>query len=329
MTVCLLDPGLQDHGGAPSENLGDLIIQEAVLRELRAIFADQSLVQISTHTELENQHFEQMRKSAPIIVGGTNLLSSNMNEYNQWKITLRDAFRIKKAILLGVSWWQYQSRPNLYTLTLLRSALSSQAIHSVRDAYTKRRLKLMGFWNVVNTSCPTLWQLADLQPGVIPYTKAENALVMFTDYSQRPDLDRSLLELVLAHYPQVYVWPQGKGDRDYVRSFNLPVTLLDRSLPALDAFLNSVSCDYIGTRLHGGIRCLQAKKRSLILAIDHRAQEIGQETGLPTADRSDLAFVRQWIQQPFATRITLDLMAINRWKNQFKARRNVQPAIAQ
>ena len=319
--VCLLDPGIADHNRTPSANLGDLIIQKAVLREIKAIFDNQPIIKISTHVPLEEQHFQLIQKSAVVLIGGTNLLSSQMNHYNQWKIFFRDAVRLqKRVVLLGVSWWQYQGWPNLYTLALLHLALSSSSIHSVRDRYTQIKLRSMGFWNVINTGCPTMWPLANLDADAIPHTKAENVLLMLTDYSQNVECDRALLKLAIAHYKTVYFWPQGAGDLDYVKSFNLPVTLLDRSISALEKLLKiEPSLDYIGTRLHGGIRCLLAKRRSLILKIDHRATEIARSTGLPSVDRHDFQSIEQWLSGPFATHMTIDTAAIEAWRYQFKS----------
>ncbi|MBW4578154.1 MAG: polysaccharide pyruvyl transferase family protein [Tildeniella nuda ZEHNDER 1965/U140] len=319
--VCLLDPGIADHHKTLSANLGDLIIQQAVLREITHLFGEQHIVNISTHVPLEEEHFQLIQASSVILVGGTNLLSSRMNHYNQWKIFFRDALRLqKRVILMGVSWWQYQGRPNFYTLALLHLALSSSRLHSVRDPYTELKLRSMGFWNVVNTGCPTMWTLANLKPDDIPQTKAENVLLMLTDYARNGELDRNLLKLAIKHYKTVFFWPQGAGDLDYVKSFSLPVTLLDRSLIALEDLLTmEPSLDYIGTRLHGGIRCLLAKRRSLILKIDHRATEIARATGLPSADRHDFQSIEAWIKAPFVTRITIDTAAIERWRSQFRS----------
>ena len=321
LKICLLDPGIAEHNGAPSANLGDLIIQEAVLREIKHLFGDQTIVKISTHVPLEEEHFQFIQASSIVLIGGTNLLSSQMNQYNQWKIFFRDALRLqKRVVLLGVSWWQYQGRPNLYTSALLHLALSCSRIHSVRDRYTELKLRSMGFWNVINIGCPTMWTLANLKADEIPQEKAENVLVMLTDYAQNIECDRTLLELAIAHYKTIYFWSQGAGDTDYVKSFNLPITILDRSLTALETLLKvEPSLDYIGTRLHGGIRCLLARRRSLILKIDHRATEIARSTGLPSADRHDFQYIKQWLNAPFVTQMTIDTVAIERWRHQFKS----------
>jgi hypothetical protein len=62
-------------------------------------------------------------------------------------------------------------------------------------------------------------------------------------------------------------------------------TLLSPGVQALDAEL-AEGADYIGTRLHAGIRALQVGARSTIVVIDNRAAEIGRETGIPTVSRS-------------------------------------------
>jgi hypothetical protein len=95
--------------------------------------------------------------------------------------------------------------------------------------------------------------------------------------------------------------------------------MLERSIEALSHFLASkTSCDYIGTRLHGGITCLLAKKRSLIVQVDNRTKEIAHDTGLPTANRSDFAYIRRWIEGPTTTQIHLDISTINRWRQHVK-----------
>ena len=153
MTICLLEPDIANNQGAPSDNLGDLIIQDAVLREIHSIFGEQNILRLFTHVPLEDEQFKLMQNCSHILVGGANL------------------------------------------------------------------------------------------PGI--------------------------------------------------------------------AF------DYISTRLHGSIRCLLAGKRSLILAIDHRAKEISQETGLPTSERADLDYINHWITSAAATQIRMDVAAINQWKSHF------------
>jgi hypothetical protein len=318
MKICLLDPSLQNQSGSPSDNLGDLIIHRAVNRELKHLFGDCEIVRISTHDFMDVNHIKLIQSCSLVFIGGTNLLSSNMKEYRQWKISLKQAIRIKKAILLGVGWWQYQSEPNLYTKTLLNLALSQRFVHSVRDSHTHKQLSSLYIKRSLNTGCPTMWPLADGRFEDIPKTKSSKALLMITDYLKQPEADRKLIELLLSKYEQVFFWPQGKGDAEYVSNMELPVTWLERSLESLDKFVDSEDFDYVGTRLHGGVRCLLSKKRSLILEVDNRAREIALDTGLPTAKRDDFAYIAQWIEQPPSINIKMDSSRINQWRSQFK-----------
>jgi hypothetical protein len=319
MKICLFDPGIENNNNSLSSNLGDLIIQEAVNRELKNIFSGCDVMRISTQIPMRQEQIKVIHNCSLIFVGGTNLLSSNMNKYKQWQISIWDSFQIKNAILLGVGWWQYQPNPDLYTKFILKSALSNKIFHSVRDNYTKLKLESIGIKNVLNTGCPTMWSLSQIKLNEIPLTKSENVLLMLTDYSKNIDLDRKLIELLISQYKKVFVWPQGRNDLDYILSFNFPLVILEHTLEALDNFLNSETpFDYIGTRLHGGIRCLLAKKRALILEIDNRAKEIAIDTGIPTAPRNDFDYIKQWINTPSITQIKIDMSTISTWKSQFK-----------
>jgi hypothetical protein len=163
-----------------------------------------------------------------------------------------------------------------------------------------------------------MWPFALETPRRIPTTKAQHVLVMLTDYLRDPEADKRLLDLLAAKYKQVFLWPQGRNDAEYVGTMNVPFTLLEHSFAALRQFLESESSlDYIGTRLHGGVWCLLQEKRSLILEIDNRATEIARDTGLPTARRGDTERISQWIDGPTETRITLPTENIARWKSQF------------
>jgi polysaccharide pyruvyl transferase WcaK-like protein len=324
-TICLLDPGIENNAGDSSPNLGDLIIQESVNREIRQIFGGQEIVRFSTHSYLDSKSISTVQQSDAVIVGGTNLLSSKMDQYRQWKISFLDAVRIKNAVLLGVGWWQYQGKPNFYTAKLLKFALSGKIQHSVRDSYSKEQLNSIGIRNVINTGCPTMWPLAGIEPNQFISQKANSALLMLTDYNKEPDLDRQLANLLLNQYESVYFWPQGRGDLEYARDMNLPLKFLDHSFSGLQKFVDSdISFDYVGTRLHGGVYCLNRRKRSLIIEIDNRAKEIARDTRLPTVKRDDLAYIEKWISCSPPPKITLDTDAIEKWRNQFAPIRQPQ-----
>lgn len=326
MKICLLDPGLENHTGLPSLNLGDLIIQEAVKRELFSLFPDADITQISTHAPLGKPEIDVIRQCPLVFVGGSNLLSSYMDQYKQWDISLIDAIKIRRAILLGAGWWQYQGELNQYTKALLKILLSSKVVHSVRDQYTQKKLQSIrlknvpvGIKNVLNTGCPTMWPLIDIHPEEFPSQPSENVLLMLTDYRKEPELDRKLLEVLFKEYKNVYFWQQGRGDESYIRELDFPVKHIAHSLSALDEFIQSgISFDYVGTRLHGGIRCLRERKRALVIEVDNRAREIAQDTNLQTVARDNFTYVKQWIDGSPAPNIQLDREAIETWRNQFR-----------
>jgi polysaccharide pyruvyl transferase WcaK-like protein len=196
--------------------------------------------------------------------------------------------------------------------------LSSRALHSVRDSYTEEKLRSIGITNVINTGCPTMWPLARQKPEDIPCQKANTALLMLTDYYSRPELDSKLVDLVLEEYEKVYYWPQGRYDLELPSQKDRPLIRLEPTVEALDEFLQSYGAfDYIGTRLHGGIMCLLARKRSLILEVDNRAREIARDTGLPTTARDNYDYIAHWISNPTPVKITINEAAICRWRSQF------------
>ncbi len=188
----------------------------------------------------------------------------------------------------------------------------------MRDQYSVGQLAAGGFRNAVNTCCPTLWPLAGAPPTQTPLHKAQDALLLLTDYAQDPENDQRLITLLSSHYRKVFFWPQGATDLEYVGRLQGNLTLLDRSFEAFERFTRDhPDFDYIGTRLHGGVHCLNHRRRSLILEIDNRAAEIARDTGLRTAARTDIEGIRHWILNPEPFRLQLPTAAIAAWRNQF------------
>lgn len=329
MKVCILDPGLQTQDGAPSTNLGDLIIQDAVTREVNRLFYGAEVVRYATHSPLTAEQKASLDAMDVILVGGTNLLTSRFRPWNrwneqyqcwsnQWSINLLDAMKIGKATLLGTGWVQYQGEPDLFTRWMYGSALNRVGWHSVRDAYSRERLLKAGVENVLNTCCVTTWGFADMDMQAFPTTQGENALLMLTDYAKNPALDGQLVKTLQERYKEVYAWPQGTEDAPYLKEVGFSGVMLDRNLPALDNLLHSnISLDYVGTRLHGGIRCLQNRRRALIIEVDNRATEIAKDTGLPTLRRDDFTSLNTWIEGSPPPAIRLPMEAINKWRGQF------------
>ena len=304
-----------------SENIGDYIIMDAVNNELKNLFSDGMFFHSYTHDKIGKTTYQLIKRSDYSFIGGTNLLSSNMNSYNQWKINLLDSFYLKSVILMGVGWWQYQKKPNLYTKLLLKSVLHKDVLHSVRDSYTERKLKTMGIDNVVNTGCPTMWKLNKEHCMKIPNQKADSVVFTLTDYNQSPKADLALIQYLRKSYNTVYFWPQGISDIDYfntIGSFE-DVNIVSASLNAYDQLIEdtSISLDYVGTRLHGGVRALQKYRRTIIIAIDNRAMEKSKDFNMLIAPRDDQKLLEKTIESSFPTEIKLPLKNITKWKNQF------------
>ena len=91
-------------------------------------------------------------------------------------------------------------------------------------------------------------------------------------------------------------------------------------LASLDECLEREAVDYVGTRLHAGIRAMQKGRRSLIIGIDNRAIEMGTDFNLPVVRRDDVAKSLQGrIDGSWETHIRLDHQAIRTWRGQFVA----------
>jgi polysaccharide pyruvyl transferase WcaK-like protein len=165
-----------------------------------------------------------------------------------------------------------------------------------------------------------MWKLTEEHCVQIPQGKAESVLVTFTEYNQNPSLDKQLVELLKQEYKLIYYWTQQPKDYQHMKDIcGEGAIYLNPSLSALDMALSQYPVDYVGTRLHAGIRALQYKRRALILSVDNRATEISKDTNLPVVQRDDLNSVANWINAKKETLVKIPLTAINEWKNQFLA----------
>lgn len=305
-----------------SENIGDFIIMDSVNRELKELFRNDMIFYSLTHDKISKASYRLNKISDYSFIGGTNLLSSNMNNYNQWKINLIDSIFLKNIVLMGVGWWQYQKQPNLYTKVLLKKVLNKDIIHSVRDSQCEGMLKTIGINNVINTGCMTMWQLTKEHCKKIPKIKSENVVFTLTDYNKDIKLDQKLINILNKNYEKVYFWPQGSGDLEYLKSIkNINnIEILGGNLSSYDRLLENedISLDFVGTRLHAGIRALQKKRRTIILGIDNRAKEKSKDFNLKVLNREDMEYLENLIISSFDTEIRINEKNINIWKNQFK-----------
>ncbi|MFV0624147.1 polysaccharide pyruvyl transferase family protein [Sphingomonas sp. ac-8] len=309
--LLLFDPSIA------SRNLGDQIILEAVEKVVAELFPTAHVVRVPTQLPLGLAGKRLLRHGDRAIVGGTNLLTSHMLRYRQWKIDPVDAALLRDCTLLGVGWWQYQGAPDAYTRRLLCATLAPARLHAVRDEYTAANLRRAGIAQVVNTGCPTLWALDQALLDRASAAPSDAVVCTVTDYRPDPARDGRMLDLLRRHYARRYLWLQGIGDWAYLQRLDTSgFEIVDPNLAAFDAVLRT-RCEFLGTRLHAGIRALQAGCYARIIPVDNRATEMARDFGLPLlADLTESAFDDAFVhRRGMALRVPVE--AIARWKRQF------------
>lgn len=300
-------------------NLGNQIIMDSVQRELNEIFNDKFQYNIP-YQQVNRNIRKCFNQSDYVFFGGTNSLTSFMNKYKQWDINLLKTRYVKDVIMMGIGWWQYQDDPNYYTKLILSRALSKDYYHSVRDSYTADKLRKLGF-KVINTGCPTTWGLTKEKLKKIEgLTKKDSVVITFTDYNKDFKNDKKLLEICKKNYKHIFAWPQGVGDLEYIKKLDDEgiVTIIGANLKSFDDILKNENIDYIGTRLHAGMRALQHDVRALFVAIDNRTIEIGKDIGIPYIKRDCILDLEELINSKYNSNFNINYKAIEKWKNQFK-----------
>lgn len=312
---------LLHNPGISSMNLGDKIIAESAKEEISNIIKKTFTVEISTHLPKSFYYMRHFKNFDYKFVLGSNLLKSTFfGMKRQWDITWRLSKLNGPCILIGTGWWQYGNKPNLYTKILLKSTLSSKYMHSVRDEYTYEILKSIGITNVINTSCPTMWKLTKEHCEKIKSSKSDSVIFTLTDYNKDRDNDIKLIEVLIKNYNNIHYWPQGLTDYEYLISLEVGkerINVLEPSLDSFNEILTKGNIDYVGTRLHGGIRALQNKVRTIIISIDNRAREKSRSFNLPIIERDDIDDLDILINTSFNTKIKIPIDSIREWKDQF------------
>lgn len=305
-------------------NLGDQIIFDSIEKEIDAVFSDAFKIHISTHLPLSFRFMRLVLKFDPKIVCGTNILSSNMGKllYKQWNLRFVEGLYLRNLILFGVGWHNYQGKPTPYSRWLLNKILSKDKLHSVRDSYTEQKLRSIGFTNVINTGCPTLWPLTSEKCQHIPTRKAKNAVFTLTDYRQNPTRDNGFVRTIKANYQQVFFWIQGSNDFKYaqtLKEFDHTITTIPPRLDCYNELLASdLDLEYVGTRLHGGIRAMQYNRRAIIIGVDNRAKEKKRDFNLNVIASDQLQGLADYLNQDIETRVMLNTDAIERWRKQLR-----------
>lgn len=296
-------------------NQGDHIIMDAVRRVTYELFPNHYVISLPTHL-FGGWKARRMIKAAELsIVGGTNLLSSNMALYRQWKISLVDALNMGNAVLLGVGWWQYQRPPSPFTALLLKASLDTRRWHSVRDGYTERQLLHAGISNAINTACPTLWHIDVQKLSRKSQIKPDTVVATVTFYNRNEERDRALLNSLRSLYGTRYFWPQGLHDHDYAtRALGLDgFHVLPPTLTSFDEIL-SEGADYIGTRLHAGIRAMQKGQYARILPVDNRAREMARDFGIPLLEGTTMEDVTRAACNDRSVALFVPHTRITEWK---------------
>lgn len=300
-------------------NLGNQIIMEAVDRHLEPLFPDAFQIRLPYLDSLGPEAIGYLRRSAHSFFGGTNALSSDMQSYRQWGLDLDIARQLGNVILMGVGWWQYQEDPTPYTRDVLFAALDRDRAHSVRDSYTRDKLRRLGFDNVLMTGCPSFWDVTPEHCAAIPTEKAENVLLTLTHYA--PDAsDAHLVDVLRRRYRQIFLWIQGPEDYRHAARLGGGFHIIPPSLAALDRLLHAdLSLDCIGTRLHAGVRAIAAGRRTIIIGVDNRALEMGKDVNLPVLPRQMIGRLEELVVGRFALKVQPPVEAIAAWKAQFAA----------
>ena len=326
--VLLLDTSIA------SNNIGDEIINDSIHQNWRELYDGNYVSRFPSHTPpyswwqqlFFKKKIESLKKADYIFLCGTNALYTNMlRPLPVWNVHLWNAPFYKGTILLGVGAGINSSKVNAYTRNLYKKILNRDYIHSVRDEYTKDMLVSLGY-RAYNTGCPTLWGLTSERVKTIPTSKSHKVVFTLTSYHPDIDCDRAMIEILRQEYDQLYFWPQTITDYEYVKSLcDIDFISIPPNLSAYDKLLSS-DIDYVGNRLHGGIRALQHGRRTVIVAIDYRARNFKKSYSLPIIERKDIMKeLRFMINSNFKTEITgLDWDLIESWKSQF-GMSNVNP----
>ena len=308
--LVLFDPAIS------SQNMGDSIIAYYCTKALSEIIAEKNVFRVPTHTLPSEKQLADISHAGGKIVCGTNLITPHFEEFSNWKMPSNlEGYR--DIVTMGVGWGYYCDEISKISKFVYRTILSKKKLHSVRDGYTERKFREMGIKNVVNTGCPTLWGLTPEHCARIPQKKASRVITTLTDYDRDPEADRFMLDLLKSSYKQVFVWLQGTEDLSYLQSLIDPdsVQIIDRDLEQYTNALDMGDVDYVGTRLHAGIHAMNRGVRTIILAVDNRATEMGRDFHLPVMDRCNLEHtLMDKICSQWETSVQIPTKQIDLWK---------------
>lgn len=318
MSVILVDPARYSDEKA-SPNIGDQIISRASKRELNKIFnGEKEIISIPSHSYLSNRSRSLLKEAKLVIVGGSNLLWFRPFPPASWPIGPRELMSYKNVVFMGVGWGSYEIPATRFGRFVLRKVANQTVPHSARDGFTAAIMRdQLGLPNTLNTGCHTLWSLTEDHLSAISQKKAKNCIFSLTDYRKDIVADSTFLNYLQDAYgDNLMFWPQGAGDEDYVKSLGYSGFVIKRELSALISILETTtSVDYIGTRLHAGVLCLEYGLRTLIVSVDNRATEIGKDTALPVIERGAWDQLETHLTSSSPISLSLQQKDINSWRH--------------
>lgn len=312
-------------------NQGDFIIVESVRREMKQVLDNSFVVELPTHAPVFRRSEFGVRPSRNAdycgltgldfsLLCGTNLIAGSVtHRWNQWNVRKSDAKIMRNVVAIGVGSAPNFIEPKRSARSLYEKIFSHAYIHSARDERTATILRRCGL-KAVNTGCATMWSLTKKHCSTIPAAKAEIVVATITDYKQDPEADARFLKFLIKSYRVVYLWIQGIGDLQYVSSLGIldAVSIIPPNLDAYDAFLKEHECDYVGTRLHAGIKAMQRGRRAIILGVDNRSSDIAGTHDINYVAREDFDALFAKVEGSFETNVKIDEDAIALFKEQFR-----------
>jgi len=303
-----------------SDNLGDEIIVSEVRKYVSAHFGDAYISSSSSHDGLGHYGRKLAEDADLVLMLGTNALSAKYQRRGHfvWSVGRRDFEALEgKVVFVGVGASTANQDVHPRQARLLKRLLSPQYKQSVRDETARGILESIGI-SAINTSCPTLWRYSAEMPP-IPSKSAPAVCFMLTQHKASEN-DCKLIQSLRKCYQKLYFWPQQLRDLGYLKQLTdiSDIEIVTPQLEAYDNLLASTDVDVVGTRLHGSIRGLLHKRRSLAIVIDNRARDIGRETGLPTHSRDELGDqLVQRLSEGFRTELNLPVNSIVLFLAQF------------
>lgn len=301
-----------------STNVGDAIIVEACVQEIMRLFPDAHLDSVSLHQPVARKQRRRMGEADLVVVAGSNMLNTRLASpvrLSRWQISLIDTLSVSDTVLMGVGWNKRSDQVNPLGAWILRRAVSSTTPHAVRDELTAHKLRDAGVSNAMVTSCPSLWGLSRGSEGV-PIEKGEDVVTTLNQNSVEPEWDRDLLRMLKKEYRRVFFWPQGHLDAGYLDHLGSEgVEILPATLEAYDGLLECArSLDYVGLRVHGGVRALQKNRRAVVVSVDDRAFGLARSSGIPVVERGNLGETSEAIESSWHTQLHLPSGAISEWR---------------